>query len=63
MIYLPECKQQLGTEINTHRYEILHILSLGCNVITLREPCNNQLPRCDIAWLHVTNHLYQGFPS
>jgi hypothetical protein len=37
MVYIPECKQQLGTEINTHRYEILHILSLGCNVITLRE--------------------------
>jgi hypothetical protein len=20
-------------------------------------------PRCDIAWLHVTNHLYNGFQS
>jgi hypothetical protein len=31
--------------------------------ITLRQPCNNQRHRCDIAWLHVTNHLYHGFPS
>ena len=23
---------------------------------------NNQLPRCDIAWLHVTTHIYHGFP-
>jgi hypothetical protein len=29
-----------------------------CSFITLRGPCNNHLPRCDIAWLHVTNHLY-----
>jgi hypothetical protein len=31
--------------------------------ITLREPCNNQQPRCDIAWFHVINHLYHGFPN
>jgi hypothetical protein len=30
------------------RYEILHTLILGCSFITLREPCNNQRPRCDI---------------
>ena len=30
---------------NTRRYEILHTLSLGCSSITLRESCNNQLPR------------------
>jgi hypothetical protein len=48
---------------NTYRYERLHTLNLGCSFITLREPCNNQWPRCDIAWLHVTNHLYQGFQS
>ena len=24
---------------------------------------NNNQPRCEIAWLHVTNHLYHGFPS
>jgi hypothetical protein len=29
---------------------------------SLRETCNNQRPRCDIAWLHATNYLYQGFP-
>ena len=33
-------------------------LNLGC-FITLRDQCNNQQPRCDIAWLNVTNHLYQ----
>jgi hypothetical protein len=27
----------------------------SCSFITLREPCNNQQPGCDIAWLHVTN--------
>ena len=31
--------------------------------ITLQEQCNNQRPRYDIAWLHVTNHLYHGFPT
>jgi len=25
--------------------------------------CNNQRPRFDIAWLRVTNHLYDGFPT
>ena len=48
---------------STHRYEILYTLNLGCSFITLREPCNNQLPRCDIALLHVKKHLYHGFPS
>jgi hypothetical protein len=42
----------------TCRYEILHTLNLGCSFITLREPYNNKRPRCDIAWLHVTNDLY-----
>ena len=37
----------------TCRYEILHTLNLGCSFITLREPCNKQRPRYDIAWLHV----------
>ena len=32
-------------------------------VIILRELWNNQRPRCGIAWLHVINHLYHGFPS
>ena len=31
--------------------------------ITFREQSNNQRLRCDIAWLHVTSHLYHGFPS
>jgi hypothetical protein len=48
---------------NTHSYKILHTLNLGCSFITLVEPCNNQQPRCDITWLHVTNHLYHGFPE
>jgi len=30
------------------RYPLLYTLKLGCSNITLREPCNNQLPRCDI---------------
>ena len=48
-------------------YEIIHAdtryctLNLSCSFITIREPCNNQRPRCDIARLHVTNHLYHGF--
>ena len=58
MVYIPECKQQL----RTYRYEIVHTLNMDCSFITLREPCNNQRPRCDIAWLHITNHLYHGFP-
>ena len=36
---------------------------MGCSFITLREPCNNQRPACDIAWLHVTGHLYHCFLS
>ena len=48
---------------NTHRYEILHTLNLDCSFITVTEPCINQRSRCDIAWLHVTNHLYHGFLS
>jgi len=35
---------------------MLHTLNMGCSFITLRQECNNQRPRCDIAWLHVTNH-------
>ena len=34
---------------------------MGCSFITLREPYNNQRPRRDIAWLHVTIHLYHRF--
>ena len=45
MVYIPESK--------THRYEILHTLNLGCSFITLREQCNNQRSRCDIACLHI----------
>ena len=48
---------------NTRRYEILHTLNMHCSFITVREPCNSQRPRCDIAWFHVTNHLYHGFPN
>jgi len=50
-------------------YEIIHAdtryctLYLGCSFITLREPYNNQRPRCDIAWLHVTNYWYHSFPE
>ena len=62
MVYIPECKQQELSN-NTLRYQILHTLNLGCCFITLREPCNNQRPRCDIAWLHVTNHLYHSCQS
>jgi hypothetical protein len=45
---LIECKQQLLWN-NTHRYKILHTLYLVCSCITLRKPCNNQRPTCDIA--------------
>ena len=48
---------------NTRGQEILHTLNRGCSFITRRESFNNQLPRCDSAWLHATNHLYHGFPS
>ena len=61
MVY--ECEQELRTINNTPRYEIGHPLNIGCSFVTLREPCNNQQPRCDITWLHFTNHLYHGFPS
>ena len=43
--------------------QILHTLIRGCSFITPREPCNNQRPRFDVAWLRVTNHLYHGFPT
>ena len=59
--FIPEYKQQLRTIKIIYRYKILHTLFLACSFITLREPCNNQRPRCDIARLHVTNHLYHGF--
>ena len=36
---------------------------MDCSFITLREPCNNQQLRFDIAWLHVTNNLYHSFRS
>ena len=32
--------------------------------VSNREPCNNQRPRCNIAWLLATNHVqiqYSGF--
>ena len=45
---------------HTRRYEILNTLNMGCSFITPREPCNNKRPRCDIAWPHITNHLYHG---
>jgi hypothetical protein len=44
----------------------VHVVDIQVQCIrsaTLREPCNNQRPRCDIAWLHATNHIYHGFPS
>ena len=44
---------------NTRRNEISHTSDLGCCFITLSEMCNNQLPRCDIAWLHVTSDFLQ----
>ena len=34
---------------------------MGCSFITIREPCNNQRPRCDIAWPHITIHLNHDF--
>ena len=50
-------------ELRKHarRYEILHTFILGCSFITLEEPCNNQRPKCNITWLHATNHLYYYF--
>ena len=62
IVYIPERKQRLRT-INTRKHEILNTLKRGCSLITLRELCNNQRSRCDIAWLRVTNHLYHGFRS
>ena len=54
MVYITDCKN----------YEIIHTNTrYCCSFITLREPCNNQGTRCDIACLHVTNHLYHGFPN
>ena len=31
-------------------------------LITLIQQCDNQQPRCDIAWIYATNYLYHGFP-
>ena len=49
--------------IQLSRYCTLSIWAVVLSFITLREPCNNQRPRCEIAWLHVTNHLYHGCPG
>ena len=65
LVYIQECKQQLRTMkyyTNT-RYCTPKIRVVVLMVLLLSVPCNNQRPRCDIAWLHVTNHLYHGFPS
>jgi len=60
MVYISECKQQLKTmKLYTQIQDIAHFKS-ELYFITLREPCNNQQPRCDIAWLHVANHLYHA---
>jgi hypothetical protein len=62
IVYIPECKQQLKTiKQSTQIQDIAHFKYLGCSFITLREPCNKQRPKCDIAWFRVTNHLYHGF--
>ena len=63
MVYIPECKQELRTTCMNKYTQIRDIAYLGGSFITVGEPCNNQHPRCDIAWLHVINHLYHGFPS
>ena len=46
---------------NTRKCEILHTLSLGCNFITLKELYNNQRPKFDTAWLHITKSFIQRF--
>ena len=44
-----------------HADEILYTLNLSCSFITLREPCNNQRPSCDIACLHVYKSFIPQF--
>ena len=63
-VYIQECQQQLRT-MGYNSRDIAHfqIWAVVLSFITLREPCNNQRPRCQIAWLHVTNHLYHGCPG
>ena len=56
MVYIPEWKHQLGTMKYTRGFNILHILNLGCGLITLREPCKYQQPRLDVTWLHFQNY-------
>ena len=67
MVYIPECKQTRYITWfiyqNVNRHDILHTLNLGCSFINLGESCNIQRPRCDIACLRATIHLYHGFPS
>ena len=63
MVYIPECKKQLRTMKYYKQIRDIAQLNLGCCFIILREPCNNQRVRCDIAWFHVTNHLYHGFSN
>ena len=55
-------------KLNIYIYIYIYIKYCNINVfgsfdlfviyISERKPCNNQRPRCDIEWLHVTNHLY-----
>jgi hypothetical protein len=55
------CRPNLRSSSNNRCFVLFQTFAF-C-FITLREPCNNQRPRFDIAWLRVTNHLYHGFPT
>jgi hypothetical protein len=56
----------LTTAVNYSRKQRLNLIEitkfycikLNNYQITLREPCNNQRPRCDIAWLKMLRIIY-----
>lgn len=57
MVYIPECIQQLRTtKYYTQIRDSSHI-NLGCSFNTLKEPCNDQRPKCDSTWFHDANDL------
>ena len=58
-IYQNVINQQLRTmkKYTQIKYEILYTLNLGCSFTTLREPCNNQRSRCDIAFLYYKSFI------
>jgi hypothetical protein len=44
-----------------HSFPWIFLCFICCSFITLREPCNNQRPKCDFAWLHKRSFEFNCF--